>query len=599
MRGDVDVQEVVEDRVRDADEEPRGEDQAGGPDDELAGEEDLDVGPGGEPDLLEGCGEAGGPAGVEVGLLDLAACLELLKGQRAGSVVPAGDLHDGLVGLLVSPDRNEELGRFAELQDKQAQQGGAQHDSGVGVPAVSPASVHAGGAVCWVGAGVVWDERPRDQRRDGLAHSPPRSHGRVEVLVLGREELEEDSHVGGDVPAGGDGGEKHEDAVHGVAGRAACEEAEERREDQGRVEGDFPANQVGTKPKQNRARDQPGVEDLRRHGVPAALHLVVHVRLHRRLHHLHLRVHRVPEPGDAEELHVEPREADLVDRVVHKVDLLLQRHVAVLHRSKVLRHVRREPLFQILPAGHHVAGRLSVCGVRVGHTNVVVLFFRHRVPNSVCCYCCRCGCRCRCYCCYHSHCSAPTSTNTTPAVSGPSPTAYLYHPPFTEAPYRVLYLSPTVSHCLPPTIYLLSVSPRSVLDASCAYLPRSSNCCKITVATRVPKTMQPVASPPIRAWPACPTLLASRLPAPDPPLAALPVAAVIHCGGKHALSTAMDCPPGMCAPNRDIEARAEQSRAGGQGRADGAKPTMQLEPSRFPSERENRLSTGDRAVDRD
>lgn len=116
-------------------------------------------------------------------------------------------------------------------------------------------------------------------------------------------------------------------------------------------------------------------------------------------------------------------------------------------------------------------------------------------------------------------------------------------------------------HCLPPTIYLLSVSPRSILDASCAYLPRSSNCCKITVATRVPKTMQPVASPPIRAWPACPILLASRLPAPDPPLAALPAAAVIHCGGKHALSTAMDCSPGMCAPNRDIEARAEQSRA--------------------------------------
>ncbi|GAV30680.1 hypothetical protein PMKS-004197 [Pichia membranifaciens] len=337
--GDVNVQEIVEDRVRDADEEPRGENQAGGPDDKLVGEEDLDVGPGGVPDLPECNREACGLTGIEVGLLDLAARLKLLQGQRARSVVLAGDVHDGFIGLLVPADGDEELGCLAELQYEQTQQCGTHYYSGVRVPAVSPASVHPGGAVVWVGAGVVGNKGPRDQGGDCLTNSPPRSHGGVHVLVLGWEELEEDGHVGGNVTPGCNGGEKHEDAVHCITGGAAGEEAEEGREDQGRVEGDFPANQVGTKPKQNRTSDQPGVEDLCRHGIPTALHLVVDVSLDCGLHHLHLRVDRVSEPGDAKELHVEPRKADLVDGIVHKVDFPLQRHVAVLDGREVLHQV--------------------------------------------------------------------------------------------------------------------------------------------------------------------------------------------------------------------------------------------------------------------
>ena len=368
MGGDVNVQEVVEDRVRDADEEPRGENQAGGPDDKLVGEEDLDVGPGGVPDLPECNREACGLTGIEVGLLDLAARLKLLQGQRARSVVLAGDVHDGFIGLLVPADGDEELGCLAELQYEQTQQCGTHYYFGVRVPAVSPASVHPGGAVVWVGAGVIGNKGPRDQGGDCLTNSPPRSHGGVHVLVLGWEELKEDGHVGGNVTPGCNGGEKHEDAVHCITGGAAGEEAEEGREDQGRVEGDFPANQVGTKPKQNRTSDQPGVEDLCRHGIPTSLHLVVDVSLDCRLHHLHLRVDRVSEPGDAKELHVEPRKADLVDGIVHKVDFPLQRHVAVLDGREVLYQGQWEAFLE------EFAGRLLVDALRVGDVDVVVFF---------------------------------------------------------------------------------------------------------------------------------------------------------------------------------------------------------------------------------
>ncbi|GAV30230.1 hypothetical protein PMKS-003740 [Pichia membranifaciens] len=159
-RSDVNVQEVVEYRVRDADEEPRGENQAGGPDDKLVGEEDLDVGPGGVPDLPECNREACGLAGVKVGLLDFTASFELFQCQRARSVVLSGNLHDNLVGLLVSAGGDKKLGRLTHSQHEQTQQCSAKHDSGVRVPAVSPASVHPGGAVVWVGAGVVGKKGP-------------------------------------------------------------------------------------------------------------------------------------------------------------------------------------------------------------------------------------------------------------------------------------------------------------------------------------------------------------------------------------------------------------------------------------------------------
>lgn len=158
-------QEDVVERIRQPDQHPARPDQPRAHPDPLRSKQASEM----DPDFRRR------PLTAVSLLTDGAARSHLLEGQRTRAVVFVRDELQCFDGLCVAAFADEELGRFAEAHDGDAEDGHDEDEGSRGVPDVAPSLVVGIGAGFgvgeerWVLAGEVGNEGPGEEAGDELA----------------------------------------------------------------------------------------------------------------------------------------------------------------------------------------------------------------------------------------------------------------------------------------------------------------------------------------------------------------------------------------------------------------------------------------------
>lgn len=181
--------------------------------------------------------------------LDAPTGLELLEGQRAGPVVLFSQELERLDDLGILAQAKKILGRLAQTDDGDAQDGQDEDKSTAGEQDIPPTPVVIAGAGLGVGAVPLLGghEAPGDEAGDGLSNSPPASKQGQEPLLLTGEELEKDGGVHDEIAAAAKTEQGDEETKRRPVGHGASDDAARRADQEGDVEGVLSADDVGTK----------------------------------------------------------------------------------------------------------------------------------------------------------------------------------------------------------------------------------------------------------------------------------------------------------------------------------------------------------------
>lgn len=142
-------------------------------------------------------------------------------------------------GILIASLAHQVLGRLVNLEEQEAGKKHEERQATDGDDKVPPAHVLLPRARLVLLAREVAQQGPRDQGADDLGDGPVDGEDGEEVLVRGREELEEYGRVHREVAADAKGPQGVEDADGGKVWGAGGDEAPDGGEAEGEVEGPF------------------------------------------------------------------------------------------------------------------------------------------------------------------------------------------------------------------------------------------------------------------------------------------------------------------------------------------------------------------------
>ena len=239
---------------------------------------------------------------------------EILDAEFGGFAIPLGHLVDNAHSLLVASLAHEILGRLEDSEGDKTDQEHEQRQPTQRDEKIPPPHVlRLGARLLLLLAGVVAQQRPRDEVGDDLGDGPVHGQHRQQVLVRGREELEEDGRVDGEVPAHAKGPQRGEGGDGGEVGASRRDETPDGGEAEGQVEAPFAAEDVAAEAPEGGADEEADVLRQREEGGSVGRELVGDGREEEGRHNGPHVVAGPAEADDDEELPLVPSHANILD----------------------------------------------------------------------------------------------------------------------------------------------------------------------------------------------------------------------------------------------------------------------------------------------